>query len=625
MARPPSRPDVEMSGTAEQPSVPSGGQASNQGAQAPVYLQDFDRMLSGNSLPTISQAVENLRIQGFTDAEILSQTQNGTYVPAAAMVDYDSLPDPFSQEEKEIFELVGIMSGAPGAWKGDPNSSHSRTRHRPIKIPEYGSADVNPPKLDSNGVAHTERKPTIVIIFVTGAPSSGKTTVAKQICQKYHFVYINPRELLERERRRPDSLLKDVLDEALPKGEQGPFMLMGDFMLDEIEQKTKSGFNEVFLIDDFPRDLERAGVVERMVQPCDKLLNFDCSDRVSCGRYIEAGWSQLEDEDGDVEDDVKHALMAEATRRSQIYRQEAPVVLNHYMRRGKVATINAEGTIAETQREVELILKNTIIDGFVGMRSETVDKRNREAWTNMKMLLEQVLLTRLQSDNNQLSNQDDDESSFGEDPPPSGLRPRDARSQGPRPDSAGGPGSNTGGPGPGNKGRGRDDNDLGSDDDGSHSNDKVIYDKNLLDTPAKKRRAPDGSDGDPSPNEQGASGGDNTQSPSGEKSSGSTTPIKNFFGRLTGRKSSAQSSPGDGVDDGSGSAASTMRKSRKADKKQSVWHQRSGTSGEKSRCVSGDTSPDVISLPTSEEGSLINEDSSSGSLDEEDGFSLVPR
>ncbi|KAK6543685.1 hypothetical protein TWF694_000422 [Orbilia ellipsospora] len=384
--------------------------------ERPVSL--VNRVLEDNNAMTVDQAFHILNSSGLTRDEILKLNSSGLEDSMEQSYDVDGVPDEFQgPEDKDMQEIISILSQPnwgpqyesfklaqrscspvghlshlepmtrPIAYN-DLDSNFNRYAHhmRPkITIPPYKPMEQNPTTLqvetDPAKPGFKNRDPAIIIVYLVGPPCSGKTTVAKAICDKFNFKYIGVAEVLQRERKNSDSPYKQVLENMLAKGLLGPYKMVPSILISEIIKEMERGFKQVFLIDGFPRGIDRAVYFEEMMQPCDFVFYLKCSDKIAFERMMAAGLENGEDVDSE-------EFRKKAEKQLEVYEKEAALVIDYYTRQGKVTIVDAELSMEDVQKQVDLKVKDTLIDGFVGRRKEIIDENNRKTWERIRESIE---------------------------------------------------------------------------------------------------------------------------------------------------------------------------------------------------------------------------------------------
>ncbi|KAF3937832.1 hypothetical protein ABW19_dt0206943 [Dactylella cylindrospora] len=349
--------------------------------QAPfnIYVDPNERD-SNDVMMTTAQAASLLGQLGLSDKEIHNMAENGvTHFPASPFDFYD-LPPPFINTTNMVNSKTHL--GLAPYGEVDPNVQRSALHIRPKTIiPPYKPVKFHPGTLNitGDGRGFKPRDPSMVIIYVVGPPASGKTTIAKSICEQFHFKYIGVEELLQRERENPESPYKNALENMQSKGLPGPYRLVPSILISEISKYVEKGLKEVFVIDGFPHDLNCVEYFEETIQPCDRLFHLNCSPEVSFTRILPMEKA--------VPEDCGH-IEASFRKRLCVYQEESEIIIHYFKRQGKVSSIDAGMPLNQVQAQVKLIVKDMIIIGFVANRKETTDEVNKKAWESIRDTLE---------------------------------------------------------------------------------------------------------------------------------------------------------------------------------------------------------------------------------------------
>ncbi|KAK6501464.1 adenylate kinase [Arthrobotrys musiformis] len=387
-----------------------------------VATNERDAILEAHSLMTTKQAYDLLRRLGVHRDIILNISQYGLDQPDGDNSGPSQSP---SQEDKDVEELVSLLS-QPG-WENryrkyiaaNSGRRHSNPKLVPLTKPvHYNDLDASilryaphlrpenivPPmesllrqhpqtlqvSRDPKAKGFKDRDPSIVIIYIVGPPGSGKTEVAKALCRRFNFYYLGVAEILEREYKDPRSPYRDILEDMLPKGLLGPYKMVPSMLISEIAKEMSKGFKQVFVIDGFPRGLDRAQYFEKMVQPCDQVIEFLCDDEIAFNRMMKSTIPRMKQVN-------LEELEQTFNNRLRRHRREISIVTHYYRQLGKVMSVDAEVPFQGVMSQMELRLKDFIIDGFVGNRRESMDRAHRKAWKEMKKMVEKQFKNRAYS------------------------------------------------------------------------------------------------------------------------------------------------------------------------------------------------------------------------------------
>lgn len=213
-------------------------------------------------------------------------------------------------------------------------------------------------------------KRDILVLF--GPPGIGKGTVGKELSEKLGRPLISAGDLLRFEVKSGSSLGKKA----------AAFMAGGALVPDEIVFEAlrgriaQSDAAEGFLLDGFPRNLEQAGMFERVLESGDSylVLNLTGSDEVlverlskrricgSCGAIYhlanmpprtegvcdKCGGALVQRND-DRPDVIAHRL--------DVFRKATAPLVEHYRAAGKLRTVKADGSLGETMAAIAGVLQ----------------------------------------------------------------------------------------------------------------------------------------------------------------------------------------------------------------------------------------------------------------------------
>lgn len=201
-----------------------------------------------------------------------------------------------------------------------------------------------------------------MILF--GAPGSGKGTQAKKLMQDRNIPQISTGDML-----------RAAVDAGTRFGKQAkPIMDAGQLVSDDImlgiisERLSEPDTRKGFVLDGFPRTLNQARDLEDLLdeigQPLDAVVLLDVdfdilmkrlTGRRSCsktGKLLNIHFSPQEEIDeclnagGELiqrEDDNEKTI----ADRLEVYRKQTEPVVDYYRSRGKLKTVDAEGTVDE--------------------------------------------------------------------------------------------------------------------------------------------------------------------------------------------------------------------------------------------------------------------------------------
>ncbi|KAJ0173933.1 hypothetical protein K1T71_010079 [Dendrolimus kikuchii] len=170
------------------------------------------------------------------------------------------------------------------------------------------------------------------VVFVLGAPGSGKGTQCSLISKEYGFVHLSAGDLLREERQRPGSEYGDMIEEKIRNGEIVPVEVTCSLLHKAMQKSGKARF----LIDGFPRNKDNLDGWERVMSDKTKLLFvlfFECSRDICTERCLGRGAAGSGRSDDNLES---------LQKRFNTYLNDTMPIINHYDQQGLVRRINAE-------------------------------------------------------------------------------------------------------------------------------------------------------------------------------------------------------------------------------------------------------------------------------------------
>ncbi|KAJ3113686.1 hypothetical protein HK100_001908 [Physocladia obscura] len=129
-------------------------------------------------------------------------------------------------------------------------------------------------------MATSDRKP---IIFVFGAPGSGKKTQCSKLITEFGVTHLRAGDLLRAE-VKSGSLVGELCAAIMKEGKLVPLDIIITILKTAIFNAPR---NSAILIDGFPRTLDQATEFERIIHPASAILNFACPYPVIETRLIE--------------------------------------------------------------------------------------------------------------------------------------------------------------------------------------------------------------------------------------------------------------------------------------------------------------------------------------------------
>ena len=179
------------------------------------------------------------------------------------------------------------------------------------------------------------------LIFL-GPPGAGKGTQAKTLADHWQIPHISTGDIL-RQALKDQTPLGIKAQSYMDKGELVPDQLVQDMVEERLTQPdTKLGW----ILDGFPRTVKQAsfleGLLERLDQAGEKVVNLDVPDDVVVGRLLERGRKD------DAEDVIR--------RRLEVYRSQTTPLIDHYLSRQKLVMVNGNQSQEEVTDEMKKLI-----------------------------------------------------------------------------------------------------------------------------------------------------------------------------------------------------------------------------------------------------------------------------
>ncbi|KAG2482658.1 hypothetical protein HYH03_018431 [Edaphochlamys debaryana] len=122
------------------------------------------------------------------------------------------------------------------------------------------------------------------VVFVLGAPGSGKGTQCANIVEKYGWTHLSTGDLLRAEVAAGSPLGQEV-DAIMKAGEMVP----NDVILNLVANAMNNSGATRFLVDGFPRTLDQLMDFQESIKPCDGVIIFSVPEEVAVERLVARG------------------------------------------------------------------------------------------------------------------------------------------------------------------------------------------------------------------------------------------------------------------------------------------------------------------------------------------------
>lgn len=186
------------------------------------------------------------------------------------------------------------------------------------------------------------------IVFVLGAPGSGKGTQCERIVSNFGFVHLSAGELLRTERITPGSQYGEIIEQHWGATRKG-VLIPAEITCSLLERAMNNSGADRFLIDAFPGNQSNLDVWNSVISDKVELLavlSIDCSQETCTQRCLNRGRA----------DDNVEVL----SKRFITYMNQTKPILDYYAAQGLVHTVKAENSPDEVYEEVRKIFQNLI-------------------------------------------------------------------------------------------------------------------------------------------------------------------------------------------------------------------------------------------------------------------------
>ena len=184
-----------------------------------------------------------------------------------------------------------------------------------------------------------------MIIVLFGPPGAGKGTQAENLVKKFGLIQLSTGDMLRGAIQKGTKLgieAKAVMD----RGE----LVSDNIIIGMIEEKLKEkSETNGFIFDGFPRNIEQAKALDKLLETLDKKLNkvieISVKDEILLDR-INSRSKEMKDARSDDNEEV-------LVKRLQIYHQNTEKIIPYYIEQGKLVKIDGMNTIDEVSQEIE--------------------------------------------------------------------------------------------------------------------------------------------------------------------------------------------------------------------------------------------------------------------------------
>ena len=179
-----------------------------------------------------------------------------------------------------------------------------------------------------------------IVIFITGAPGSGKRTQCAKVVEKYHFESISVFQALKQEAEGDSEQAKSI-KAKLDSGQ----LIESAVVVDVLDKVMAQKNAKVYLIEGFPKNKDNIDVWNKKMSSKYHLKHvfyFHCALDVLEQRVIERGKKSGR------ADDAKEVVRA----RLEKYKAQTRPVIDFYAKKNKIVHINSERRVDKVFQQI---------------------------------------------------------------------------------------------------------------------------------------------------------------------------------------------------------------------------------------------------------------------------------
>ncbi|KAI9643931.1 hypothetical protein NHQ30_007282 [Ciborinia camelliae] len=198
------------------------------------------------------------------------------------------------------------------------------------------------------------------IIFVLGPPGIGKGTQCTLLTQisnhRHHICHISIGDILRDELEIPDSKWAAIIRANMAEGLTGPPEMTVSMLKEAMGRKSEAmggeGAEMVFIVDGFPRSIDRIALFESTICSPLLVLSLECPLHILQERLLARAKLSSRIDDG----------VAIMNKRFNQHVSATKPVVAHYKERGLVAEIDASRSVEAVHEDIRKAV-GRVIDG----------------------------------------------------------------------------------------------------------------------------------------------------------------------------------------------------------------------------------------------------------------------
>jgi adenylate kinase len=183
-------------------------------------------------------------------------------------------------------------------------------------------------------------------LILLGPPGSGKGTQAKLLEQGLGITHVSTGDILRRAVAERTPLGQEA-ERLMSAGQLVPDRVMIELM----RERLRNGVGQGFLLDGFPRTVEQAEALERMLGENGQAIDHVISIRVDRRDLIERlkGRAAIEGRTDDGDEVIE--------KRLEVYERQTLPVADFYRRRSMLIEVDGKGNIEDVAKDIRTRLQ----------------------------------------------------------------------------------------------------------------------------------------------------------------------------------------------------------------------------------------------------------------------------